>query len=295
MRGLLPSAGCLERGQRVLQAKGALTGEDALSCACVGVCIHYSLSFSPLPHSPLPVIKFPIQKSGCWLQIRALLQRWQEEGGLHPGLPLQEVLSREDSGQESSAEWCQCEKLQAGPATSWERGAAGDGGEWASHGLPWGWQEVPQGGVWGEPRGGRAGAGAWWRCKDPLKRVKVGEGNWWPGPGGCWAVPVNLALIKVAQAQLLQDLIAVLAVSVILIHWFSWLHRSVPWCWKCPNEVKFLTFLGQDLWHIHHCNTAGLCYLEGRLKLLWAPIPVWWTYSMQWFGSSGSSSSEKKK
>lgn len=257
MGGLLPSAACLERGHRVLQAKGALRGEDGLSGACAGVCTHYSsLSFSPRSHSPLPVTKFPIQKSGCWLQIRALLQRWQEESGLHPGLPLQEVLSREDPGQESSAEWCQCPKHQAGPAPSREGGAAGHGGERASHGLPRGRQEVPQGGVRREPCGGWAGAGTWWRCKGPFKRVQDREGDWWPGPGGCWAVPENLALIKVAQAQLLQDLIAVLAVSATLTQWFSWLHRSVPWCCKCPTEVKFLAFLGQDLWHIHHCNTA---------------------------------------
>lgn len=53
---------------------------------------------------------------------------------------------------------------------------------------------------------------------------------------------MSLALIKVAQAQLLQGLIAVLAVSTIFTHCFSWLRRNVPWCCKCPDEVKFLDF-----------------------------------------------------
>lgn len=51
MGGLLPSAGCLERGHRVLQAKGALRGEDGLSGALL-VCA-FIILLSPSLHMQL--------------------------------------------------------------------------------------------------------------------------------------------------------------------------------------------------------------------------------------------------
>lgn len=191
MRGLLLWACCLKLSPCVLWAarRGSclIWGCGLLGAHVSSLMIIPLLSFSPHRLSLLLAVELPIQKSRCWLQIWTLLQRWQEKGGLHPSLSLQEVLIREGTCQENSPQWHECPKHQARPPASWEERAAGDGGKRTPCRFPWRRQEISEGGVWGKPCGGWPGTGTWWGCKELHQMRKDKEHDWWLSPGRCWA------------------------------------------------------------------------------------------------------------